>query len=281
MAYVPWKLFWWQLRKKNSRWGIDELGEEGVCQIIYRYSGIQFLVMERQSSRNYFLVFAERSIYYGSIICKGFLNYFFRDMFKLSRREMHLLVVKVSLATELAAAVCAMITTQVIDRKLVRKQRLVQLGCYWMSLCWVLFPFGAFFSPSASILGGAVFGVGNGIFLASDTALCVSTVPDPARAAYYLGFWGLSGLMGGVLGTVLCGGFTGLFGSVLFQSSHGYAWEGYAACFWCGAVLCMSGGTIAAYVLTNEEQESDARTKEDKAAEQVVEMQAFAPVGTS
>ena len=77
------------------------------------------------------------------------------------------------------------------------------------AVCAMCAVFGTFMcSPplEVTLAVGALFGVGNGAFLAVDYALAVDTLPDKKNAAKDLGIWGVSAFVGSALGPAVIGG---------------------------------------------------------------------------
>jgi len=217
----------------------------------------------------FFLLLLTKTAYCGAMSAKGFLFFFCQDTFELpDSGETQILVCKLSLVAEVSAAitaVCAMLSLgtseEVADdssssEKSARKDPHTQslwaliLGSLWMGIIWygpllvglrvnqsyaenrpasepVWFP--------RMMVGTAIWGLGQGMYLAGDQALSYILLPDQNEASRYLGFSSLCAFGGATIGGALCGTLLAVVGA---GSRSGYKYPGYAAIF--VVASCMS-----------------------------------------
>jgi len=215
----------------------------------------------------FFLLLLTKAVYCGAMTVKGFLLFFCQDTFKLpDSGETKVLVGKLSLFAEVSAAmtaVCAMFVLgareEVTDdsysavssdyEKSARRDPhsrslwALILGSLWMGIFW----YGPLFvglrvnqsyadnRPEAEQLwfpvmaaGTAIWGLGQGFYLAGDQALSYMLLPDKNEASRYLGFSSLCAFGGATIGGALCGTLLAVVGA---GSTAGYKYPGYAAIF--------------------------------------------------
>merc|ERR1719468_704910 len=84
------------------------------------------------------------------------------------------------------------------------------------------------------IVGTALWGVGQGVYLAGDQALGYALLPNADEASRFLGFTAITSALGAGLGSLVAGGLLQFFGrSDLGGDSDGpgYSYQGYVAMF--------------------------------------------------
>jgi len=209
--------------------------------------------------------------YSANVIVKGFLLFFVQDTFRLrSEAGSQVLVGDSAIAAEATAVLAAALaitflggrTSQATgsqeeqgDVEFTFKARQAALyGTAWMALLWLGPPavgYGVLRETHDTlhshteiaqrwekwmVAGTAVWGLGQGLYLAGDQALGYALLPDRNEASRYLGITGVWSSIGAVLGGAICGGLLFTFGS-LFQlppsdtAGPGYGYPGYLALF--------------------------------------------------
>merc|ERR1711933_9961 len=92
----------------------------------------------------------------------------------------------------------------------------------------------------AMISGVALWGLGQGLYLAGDQALSFMLLPSTQEAGRCIGFVTLTTSAGAALGGALCGSLLAGFGdNSALTSGAQYAFPGYAAIFIMAAIYCI------------------------------------------
>jgi hypothetical protein len=230
---------------RDCHWGFTLDAENGFLAFAMNASGISFFLYERHKYWDFFLVTCERTLYYPLIVSKSFLNFYCHDIYGFKNiDDLNQFMVWFAFACEGCAAIGALVTAHALDKNIVRKQTTVMISSVWMVSTFALLPF---IPSKRALIVAMVFGLGNGAFLAADNALSTPANPDKEKASYYLGFWGLAGLVGGNLGCMINAG------AVELGRALGDLWLGYAGGFWCCCVLSVVGGQIALCVRLQED----------------------------
>lgn len=86
----------------------------------------------------------------------------------------------------------------------------------------------------------ALYGVGNGVYLAVDLALAIDCLPNKEKAAQSLGIWGVSAFIGLSIGPMLWGSL--LEYSKPEGSAMNYPYLGYAWLLYGGMLCCLAAG---------------------------------------
>merc|ERR1719468_645741 len=84
------------------------------------------------------------------------------------------------------------------------------------------------------IVGTALWGVGQGVYLAGDQALGYALLPNADEASRFLGFTAVTSALGAGFGSLIAGGLLQLFGRsnpIGVSDGPGYSYEGYVAMF--------------------------------------------------
>jgi len=143
-------------------------------------------------------------------------------------------------------------------------------GTAWMALLWLGPPavgYGVFrerlgmpHSPGSvaqhwetvMIAGTALWGLGQGMYIAGDQALRYALLPDRNQASRYLGITGIYTSLGAIAGGGIAGGLLFLFGGLngerapLGGSGPGYGYAGYLAVF----LFALSVNAVASTIVT-------------------------------
>jgi len=208
-----------------------------------------------------------KTLYSASMVVKGFLLFFLQDTFRSKGiADDERLMSNVSIAAEataVLAALCVMTTAH--SERGIKAQMSTCAGAAWMGFLWfgpaylrMAFdpssPHGKFkFAQEASstawmnwmVTGTALWGIGQGLYLAGDQALQLALLPDPDQASRYLGLTSVCHCIGAVFGGTISGSLLAVLGS---QPSDGarYGTAGYVAIFVFAASLSFAISTIAA-----------------------------------
>merc|ERR1719245_449066 len=105
------------------------------------------------------------------------------------------------------------------------------------------------------VAGTAIWGVGQGVYLAGDQCLGYGLLPDQNEASRFLGLTSVVSATGGIVGSGLFGGLLYLFGQIGKNSAGqspdrpGYAYAGYAAMF--SFAMCLSAASFVVLCFIN------------------------------
>jgi len=222
------------------------------------------------------LLLLTKTLYCALVVVKGFLLFFVQDTFHLpgngANRQ---LVSALSGAAEVSAAVAALCCTWAFkDEKPLSSPReadgccvaggrsvpAIVAGSIWMGLLWLgPIALGHWVMNSEKttsqfvdaywnemMMGMLVWGVGQGMYLASDQALSFILLPDDDEASRYLGFNSVCAFVGATVGGVIAGGLLGFIGND--GRSEGYAYPGYVAIFIFAGVLSLLIAGVGAQI---------------------------------
>lgn len=246
---------------------------------------------------DFFLLLVTKTIYVALVVSKGFLLYFIRDAFQLSEvtqsQEIMKLLGELSLAAEGTAALGAIAVLLLANRgqqgravNLSEDSPLVAaasskpwsqwaliLGSIWMAFMWngptlVASRLMANSSQAASstyvemrdfmLIGMALWGIGQGVYLAGDQALLLALLPDRREASRYLAFNCLCAFIGSSIGGIIVGTLLATFGE---RPGTGYALPGYIAVFGYASLSSLLLAGVAYRIRvepsSNKEQSSD------------------------
>jgi len=145
-------------------------------------------------------------------------------------------------------------------------------GAGWMGLLWFgppLVGLGALHSHRAGVLddaaitelwmpymtmGTALWGIGQGVYLAGDQALSYALLPDPEEASRFLGLSSVCACIGAIAGGGLTGTFLWCFGAKSgiadADSDHGpgYEYPGYAAMFMLASLFSFAASVALSFI---------------------------------
>mmetsp|Transcript_98010 Transcript_98010/g.174503 ORF Transcript_98010/g.174503 Transcript_98010/m.174503 type:complete len:541 (-) Transcript_98010:16-1638(-) len=228
---------------------------------------------DTQEHQDFFWLLVTKTLYCSSMVVKAFLLFFVQDLFRnLPNSSYEGMVAEMAAVAEVVAAVSALGLMVWLSRKnksgdkatmTSKKQRsLVSLsgGAFWMALLWlspVLIGAGANSQrnqkPSEKLvelwlppmlLGLGMWGIGQGIYLASDQATALALLPDKAEASRLLALGSVCSFLGSVIGGSLAAFLLSFFGA-MGKDSSGYAFPGYAAIFIYASLLNLGIAMIA------------------------------------
>eukprot|EP00397_Hematodinium_sp_SG-2012_P007088 GEMP01007130.1.p1 GENE.GEMP01007130.1~~GEMP01007130.1.p1 ORF type:complete len:468 (+),score=64.76 GEMP01007130.1:1978-3381(+) len=180
-------------------------------------------------------VFASRMFYHMAISIQTFMIFFLRDIVNISSyAEQNRQMAIISLIGQLCGALMAYPMGKLSDRT--GRKILIYIACAVLAVAYLGIAFSSTFeNPLPGIYFCAViYGLGNGCFLAVDTALALDVLPDPTEAAKAFGIWGVSGFVGLTLGPACWGSCLEFFGKTV--EGH-YKPGGYYAFLIGGAVV--------------------------------------------
>jgi len=187
-----------ELSTRNTFCGIPILS---LREIIYCY-----YLDWGPRNRDFNFVFISRFLYNLAISVQIFFLYFIRDMAGAkTENEQKIYMAACALTAQCVAASIALPMGKVSD--LFGRKYLIYLSASIMCATYFLFSvhdFQSYPGPLASlIIIGVIYGIGNGSFLAVDTALALDVLPDKEEAAKAMGIWTTSGFLSVMLGPTL------------------------------------------------------------------------------
>lgn len=221
-----------------------------------------------------FTMLLRSKVLYSSVtVMKAFIMFFASDTFRLSSKAKdEALTARVALAGEVPAAAAAALAMLALDRlqtadtedqfcdtsaeakqsrQIVRCTRVFITGGMWMAALWfgpsfvgwrvhVEFPEGGQAAADAwepfMLLGTALWGLGQGIYLASDQALMLSLVPSQEESGRYLGLQSVCSFLGSTIGGVVSAGCLTFLGSNPVPNQS-YGFQGYIGLFGAASIF--------------------------------------------
>eukprot|EP00756_Hemistasia_phaeocysticola_P062735 Hpha_TRINITY_DN6179_c0_g1::TRINITY_DN6179_c0_g1_i1::g.165037::m.165037 len=165
-------------------------------------------VIDTSRDMDFFWVFMGRVFFYVAVSCQAFMLYYLRDALGTKEdADRRRLMAYIALVGQAAAAVVAYPVGRLSDK--VGRKMLVYFACGIMTIVYLIFiaaPLVAGESASTVIVAtAALYGVGNGCYLAVDYALALDCLPSKASSAQDLGIWGIAGFMGSGAGPMVWG----------------------------------------------------------------------------
>lgn len=199
----------------------------------FRWSDLRrSFVIDRTTHHAFFWVFVVRTLYYMGVSIQAFILFYLRDIINVSDPQEYTSLV--AMCGQAGALLVAYPAGKVSDR--IGRKLPVVFACVIMGTVYILF---TLFTDIHVILAlSAVYGIGNGMFLAVDFVLGVETLPDTASSAKDMGVWGIAAFLGQTLGGFVNGTLLYIFGrggGGVTQDSR-YDYLGYA--------VIMSTGTF-------------------------------------
>lgn len=236
------------------------------------------------------LLLAAKVMYCAVTVVKGFLLFFTQDTFRLpTKAQEEALTAKVAVSAEVSAALAAVAIMLLLDdnssavasdadqaagsrlrslRQGVKGSIALALGGLWMGLLWFgpvfvgwrvdkEFPGGGVDAANAwavfMISGTAIWGVGQGIYFASDQALMLSLVPSADEAGRYLALQSVCAFLGSGLGGIVASGLLTTLGSEPLEKQS-YGVQGYMAIFTAASVFCVIISYLAFQLLLSRKR---------------------------
>ena len=185
-------------------------------------------VLSPTDHHDFFWVTASRTLYYMGISAQTFFLYFLKDVAKMSDPETGVTIL--SSVAQLAAA-CSAYPVGMLSDKLGKGRKLfIYVACAILAIGNASFIFCR--SLLAVCIISGLIGVGNGGYLAMDSALAIDTLPNKHEAAKFLGIWGVASFLGTALGPMVGGPLLYFVGRTDVEGV--YSVQGYAI------LLCMS-----------------------------------------
>eukprot|EP00929_Paragymnodinium_shiwhaense_P025029 TRINITY_DN15235_c0_g1_i2.p1 TRINITY_DN15235_c0_g1~~TRINITY_DN15235_c0_g1_i2.p1 ORF type:complete len:569 (-),score=127.49 TRINITY_DN15235_c0_g1_i2:90-1796(-) len=230
---------------------------------------------------NFGLLLVVKTLYCAAVVVKGFLLFFVQDTFRLSSPDSSKeLVSQLSATAEISAAMAALLVMRLLDgcryhslfdrdgeeetlpaAAMTSPRSLVAMwsGSAWMAFFW-LGPAYVGIQANSSALsaesfvrewmaimmpGMALWGLGQGTYLAGDQAMSFTLLPDQKQASRYLGFTSICSFAGCCLGGSVAGGLLSILGQ---GAKEGYALPGYVAIFAFASLLSLVQGIIGSQI---------------------------------
>jgi MFS family permease len=158
---------------------------------------------------DFFLVFVSRTFYYMGVSVQTFMLFYFRDVIHSNdpQADVAYLALLAQVAGAIVCVPMGLLSNRCGRKPLIYLSSAILIGTY---LFLMLFQ-----SRAMALIGGAIYGIGNGTYLSVDYALACDTIPSKDNAARYLGIWGVGAFIGTLLGPLLIGP------ALLYFGTHG------------------------------------------------------------
>lgn len=195
--------------------------------------------------RDFFLVFVSRTFYYMGVSVQTFMLFYFRDV--VSSGDPQADVAYLALLGQLSGAIFC-VPMGLLSNRTGRKP-LIYLSSAILVCTYCVFMVSR--SRMLALIGGAIYGIGNGTYLSVDYALACDTIPSKDNAARYLGIWGVGAFIGTLLGPLLVGPALLIFGDKGQVDENGtpmYDVQGYVAILIIGCLCFIAGAVTVAPV---------------------------------
>ena len=141
---------------------------------------------------DFFLVTVSRTFYYMGISSQTFFLYYLRDVVHLSNPSAGVTVL--TAVAQAGAAIASYPVGRVSDRLNLGRKPFIYLSCMTLFLGNFSFMYTRTLLSVCGVAG--IVGLGNGGYLAMDSALAVDVIPEKDKAAKYLGIWGVASFVG-------------------------------------------------------------------------------------
>ena len=161
------------------------------------------------------LLFSFSRLFFSLFLLQTFFLYFLKDIVQMADPEAG--VTLLSSVAQLSAALSAYPVGLLSDRLGSGRKKFIYLACAILALGNWGFLF-ARSILSVCVISG-IIGIGNGGYLAMDSALAIDTLPDAKEAARFLGIWGVASFIGTALGPLLVSSSTRHF--LRSKKAHG------------------------------------------------------------
>eukprot|EP01134_Creolimax_fragrantissima_P003865 CFRG3865T1 len=194
-----------------------------------------------QDHRDFYLVFVSRTLYYMGISVQTFMLFYFRDI--IGSKDPQADVSYLALIGQLTGALVCIPMGMLSDR--MGRKVLIYLSSSIIVFTYFLFMFAR--TLPIVLIGGAIYGVGNGTYLSVDYALACDTLPSKESSGRFLGIWGVGAFIGTLLGPMLVGPALLLFGDNGRIDDQGivmYDMPGYTAILLIGSACMVAGAVV-------------------------------------
>jgi len=230
---------------------------------------------------DFFLLLVTKTLYCASVVVKAFLLFFVQDLFRaLPNSRYEAMVSEMAAVAEVVAALSALgllmwlgsgsaLDAEETSMALKKQRSLFCLigGALWMALLWlgpVVLGAGANSQrqemPSEKLaetwlprmlVGLGLWGIGQGVYLASDQASMFALLPDKEQASRLLGLSSVCSFLGSMFGGGIAAFLLSFFGAS--PGDSGYAFQGYAAIFIFASLLSMAMAVTASRIQIGKE----------------------------
>eukprot|EP00122_Pirum_gemmata_P019593 Pgem_evm1s18337 len=198
---------------------------------------------------DFFMVFVSRTLYYMAVSIQTFMLFYFRDMIQGvdGKKDAQDATSYLALIGQLSGAVVCYPMGLMSDR--FGRKPLIFLSSSIIVFVYVMFMFTS--TMPIALVGGAIYGIGNGTYLAVDYALASDVLPSKKHAARFMGIWGVAAFIGTMVGPLMIGPLLMFFGSPSTDAGEGasgftdstYTRQGYIVIMLTGCI-CMIGSGL-------------------------------------
>lgn len=202
------------------------------------------------TSYDFFWVFLGRTLYYIGVSVQAFMLFYLRDVVGTeSEADRRFQLGCICLVAQALAACVAYPIGKYTDDSDIGRKPLIYLACLSMTSVYVAFLLSPLFGDKAFgfvLATAAIYGAGNGCFLAVDYALALATIPNKENTTQALGIWGVSAFIGSAIGPLLWGSVIEVFGRD--SVTNHYQYSGYAGMLFGGMAATIGAGAIISLV---------------------------------
>ena len=210
--------------------------------------------IDTSQDMDFFWVFVSRGFFYAAVSCQAFMLYYIRDIVgtknDATAREQ---VATIALIGQFTAASVAFPIGRMTDNPNGwSRKSMIYISCGVMSAVYTLFIIVPFIVDKDSIIGmvyvvAAIYGIGNGSYLAVDYALALDVLPSKSTSGQDLGVWGIAAFLGSSVGPMFWGAILNAVGRSN-SDPNSYSLRGYACMLSFGCLACFLSGLCIKFV---------------------------------
>eukprot|EP01061_Rhynchopus_euleeides_P016062 TRINITY_DN2722_c1_g1_i1.p1 TRINITY_DN2722_c1_g1~~TRINITY_DN2722_c1_g1_i1.p1 ORF type:complete len:501 (+),score=156.74 TRINITY_DN2722_c1_g1_i1:125-1627(+) len=201
---------------------------------------------------DFFWVFVSRTFFYGAVSCQAFMMFYIRDVVGTKDEgQARSQMAAIAMIGQVTAACVAFPVGRISDTTNMSRKAMIYFACFMMTIVYVLFVTVPLVFPKRFVIPGvycvaAIYGVGNGCYLAVDYALALDVIPSKATAGQDLGVWGIAAFIGSSVGPMIWGLILKLTGKSSNQDE--YLFRGYVFMLLGGCIASFASGWFVKYV---------------------------------
>eukprot|EP00659_Diplonema_papillatum_P018090 gene18090-27860_t len=191
---------------------------DGPCRLPSLREVARSYTIDTSANYDFFWVFVSRTFFYAAVSCQAFMLFYIKDVVgtkddALAREQMS----TIALIGQFTACLVAFPVGGFSDTQSISRKSMIYFACAVMACVYVMFISAPVFFNRPKVLlavyaTAAVYGVGNGCYLAVDYALALDVLPSKSTSGQDLGVWGIAAFLGSSIGPVMWGAVLKLAG---------------------------------------------------------------------